>query len=306
MSSLVGGFWALFQGRNDAYGSNSGGCVRLPVTRDQFERHLSGEEAIGIYPLVIHNAGQYGEYAEVRWGCTDIDVEDVTAAVNLHKALRVLGLTSWVERSRSKGYHVWVFASEWVPALNMRHALLLAHQLIELHPKEVNPKQVGGVELGNYVRLPYPGHLAPEGWKQERQVVFDKADAPVLCGAGLEWFVEHALATRNSPEAIAAAAAQYVPPRAINAVQASLLATSTGITDKLGGKGWTIYKDGPLPGGDRSGTMLRFAAECKDSGLTPDEAYTLLVDIDGRWGKHYLDRPRGEEHLHGIVDRVYG
>lgn len=301
MADLVTDFAELFAGRTDAYGTNEGGCVRLPVTRDQFEMHLSGEVPIGIYPLVTS-----GSLApQVRWGCTDIDVEDLTAAVNLRSALRVLGLTSWVERSRSKGYHVWVFAQTWVPALDMRQALLLAHQLIELHPKEVNPKQVGGVELGNYVRLPYPGGMA--AWRNERQAVL----SPWTVGTYLTEvaFVEHALRTRNSPEAIAAAAAMYVPPKAVSHVGAQLLdldGSLSRLTDKLGGKGWTIFKDGPLPGGDRSGTMLRFAAECRDEGLTPDEAYTLLVDIDGRWGKHYLDRPRGEEHLHGIVDRVYG
>lgn len=100
----------------------------------------------------------------------------------------------------------------------------------------------------------------------------------------------------------------YVPPRPVQAVSAGVLDLGDlqPITDKLSGKGWTIYKDGPLPGADRSGTMLRFCAEAREAGLTPDETYTLLVDIDGRWGKHYLDRPRGEEHLHGIVDRVYG
>lgn len=314
MPDLVDQFAELFAGRTDAYGSNAGGCVRQPVTRSTWERHLSGEEPIGIYPLITglllsveHRVyGMDGNY--VRWGCSDIDVEDLTAAVNLHKALKVLGLTSWVERSRSKGYHVWVFASEWVPAQDMRHALLLAHQLIELHPKEVNPKQVGGVELGNYVRLPYPGH-----WREtaepfpDRQVVLDIEGEGLRAWLPLRWFVEHALATRNSPMAIAKAAAMYVPPRSVQAVSATALdGELSGITDKLSGKGWTIYRDGPLPGGDRSGTMLRFVAEANASGLTADEAYTLLVDVDSRWGKHYLDRPRGEELLHGIVDRIYG
>jgi hypothetical protein len=158
------------------------------------------------------------------------------------------------------------------------------------------------VELGNYVRLPYPAgmRLTPD-----RQVVM----SPWTVGVNLdlEAFVEHAMSTRNSPEAIAAAAAMYVPPRAVEHVGAQLLDGSLSqLTDKLSGRGWVIFRDGPLPGGDRSGTMLRFTHEAKASGLTADEAYTLLVDIDGRWGKHYLDRPRGEEHLHGIVDRVYG
>lgn len=296
---VVDRFANLFAGRTDAYGSNDGGCVRLPVTRATWERHLAGVEPIGIYPLVNgwDADGRFGVQAEVKWGCSDIDVDDLTAATNLHRALKVLGLTSWVERSRSKGYHVWVFADEWVPAQDMRNALLLAHQLIELPPKEVNPKQTGGVELGNYVRLPYPGGYTL------RQVMLDERSYVMLMGP----FVDAAEASLNSPAAIAKAAAMYVPPRAHQAVSATELNVDLAeLTDKLSGKGWTIYKDGPLPGGDRSGTMLRFVAEAKDSGLTPDEAYTLLVDIDGRWGKHYLDRPRGEELLHGIVDRVYG
>jgi hypothetical protein len=45
-----------------------------------------------------------------------------------------------IERSRSKGWHIWVFASHPVTAKAMRRALKVAYAAIELPAKEANPK----------------------------------------------------------------------------------------------------------------------------------------------------------------------
>ena len=42
----------LFAGFEFAYGTDEGGCRWHPVNDDLAERHLSGEEMIGIYPMV--------------------------------------------------------------------------------------------------------------------------------------------------------------------------------------------------------------------------------------------------------------
>jgi hypothetical protein len=147
-------FIKLFRGRGDVYGSETGGCIKMPLTREVFDSHLAGDTPVGVYPMVPLKGDWY-----TIWGCSDIDVEDMPAAFNLREALEAGGVHAFVEKSRSKGYHVWVFASEPVLASDMRRMLLAAHQVADYPAREVNPKQeqlTSIMQYGNYVRLPYP------------------------------------------------------------------------------------------------------------------------------------------------------
>ena len=72
----------LFGGRTDAYGSWEGSSVKKEVTYSTFARHLYGEELIGIYPLT--------DGSTVRWGCSDIDVDDIDAVADELEALVAL------------------------------------------------------------------------------------------------------------------------------------------------------------------------------------------------------------------------
>lgn len=181
--SLVVEFANLFQGRTDAVGTEAGGCIRLPgewAVQRAIDLHLGhgGKDAIGIYPMRLFpmaKATGSGEFVRaedatneaewrVHWGCIDFDEGEEISLVharNVRTALQQLGLTSWIERSRSKGFHVWLFADEWVPARTMRRALLAACQLVDAPTKEINPKQeeLNDDQLGNYVRLSHPGGL---------------------------------------------------------------------------------------------------------------------------------------------------
>ena len=141
---------SLFGGRTDAHGTWEGGSKKSPVSYETFAKHLYGEELIGIYPLT--------DGSTVRWGCSDIDIDDLDSARNLQVAFGMKSIPSFVEKT-VRGFHVWVFANDWIPAPIMRRAFLSAHEVIGLAPKEVNPKQEQVNGLGNYVRLPYPGGI---------------------------------------------------------------------------------------------------------------------------------------------------
>lgn len=172
---VVSRFAWLFAGREDAHGLDGGGCSRVPP---DYAAHLRDGPGIGIYPMVPRLSPPDGSgvgHLEwvVRFGCVDLDVQregkrrwdyDTTeqghvAAFNLKRACNALGMEAWVELTRSRGFHVWVFAEEWVPASWMRRALLVACQVADVPPTEVNPKSEGFAEpetLGNYVRTVYP------------------------------------------------------------------------------------------------------------------------------------------------------
>jgi len=168
-------FMSLFGGRTDAHGTWEGGSKKSPVSYETFAKHLYGEELIGIYPLT--------DGSTVRWGCSDIDIDDLDSARNLQVAFGMKSIPSFVEKT-VRGFHVWVFANDWIPAPIMRRAFLSAHEVIGLPPKEVNPKQEQVNGLGNYVRLPYPGGI--DYIPENRYMLFKQDDKPMTLKEFLE------------------------------------------------------------------------------------------------------------------------
>lgn len=290
-------FVTLFRGRGDCYGSDTGGCVRKPLDRDLFQNHLEGHVGIGVYPAVPAST------PFCVWGCSDIDVEDLPAARLLQRTLASAGVTSWVERSRSKGYHVWVFSSDRVPAEDMRRMLLVAHQVADYPAREVNPKQsdVSTHKVGNYVRLPYLGGLVET---PARRVILDDNDQPM----SLQVFVTQAMRERTSPERIQFLASHYVPPaRVTPSVDFSEL-TDEDLEEALRNTSQlarVIWKQGPLESQDRSTALMRLAHVCFRSGVTPSMCRAIVVDADKRWGKYHLRGDRGLEEINKIVERAY-
>ena len=290
-------FVTLFRGRGDCYGSDTGGCVRKPLDRDLFQNHLEGHVGIGVYPAVPAST------PFCVWGCSDIDVEDLPAARLLQRTLASAGVTSWVERSRSKGYHVWVFSSDRVPAEDMRRMLLVAHQVADYPAREVNPKQsdVSTHKVGNYVRLPYLGGLVET---PARRVILDDNDQPM----SLQVFVTQAMRERTSPERIQFLASHYVPPaRVTPSVDFSEL-TDEDLEEALRNTSQlarVIWKQGPLESQDRSTALMRLAHVCFRSGVTPSMCRAIVIDADKRWGKYHLRGDRGLEEINKIVERAY-
>ena len=312
MAELVEGMCELFRGRLDAYGTDEGGCDKTGFEfRDdgaykeymrRMSLHLAGATPFGVYPLVAPLNRSEAEF-HVRWGCTDLDYEPATDAVNIARIMHAVGLNAWVERSRSKGYHVWTFASEWVPAEIMRNALLAVHQFLDIPAKEVNPKQtrLQADQIGNYVRVPYPGILT--GRNGYRQTIY-KTDGSNIYG--FEPFVADALAQRNTAGDYAAVAARYVPPKPKQRIiYTGLEGTLEDVTPQLNADAFNAWKHGPRPGHDRSSSLARLAHNCRESGITPDQAMLVMVDADARWGK-FSERADGEAQLQRMVENAYG
>jgi hypothetical protein len=290
--NLLEDFIQLFRGRGDAYGGWEGVCVRRPLTPQVFESHLNGSELIGVYPLVPFEGG-WG----CVWGCTDIDVDDLDAARNLQMALSMKNIVSWVERTR-KGYHVWVFANTLVPASTMRRALLSAHQAINYPAKEVNPKQEDpGSGFGNYVRLPYPKGYAGI---PENRYVMDDDDKPLE----LERFIDLAIINRNNREELQDIADLFrLPP--VQQIRISEVSHDVKLLlRRASAIPFLMWRDGPLEGSDRSGTLIRMAYRLKEDNFQPDEVFSLVRSADERWGKFYL-RPDGDKEIANIVQKVF-
>jgi hypothetical protein len=221
-------------------------------------------------------------------------------ARRLQAALAAAGIVAWVERSRSKGYHVWVFSAGLVTASDMRRMLLLAHQVAEVPAREVNPKQefLSGGNYGNYVRLPYPDCYDVS---TDKRRVLDDHNEPMPFND----FVVTAHNTRNQPELITQLASMWVPPAPTIAVRNLDVCESVDAAlVKLSPLGKVIWRDGPLEGRDRSSTLTKLAHECVRSGMNPSETKVLITDADLRWGKYHM-RPNGESEIDKLVVRVF-
>ena len=160
----------IFAGNTDAYGQDvpkgddpaAGGMrVDSKLSEIVLEGHLRGAHGIGVYPTWHDRDG----VLMASWGCCDIDTGDWSEAYSLATALRAMGMVPHIERSRSKGWHIWIFPEIFVTAKDMRRALKVAYAAIELPAKEANPKseQLKPGQVGNYVRMPYKGALSNKG-----------------------------------------------------------------------------------------------------------------------------------------------
>ena len=290
MNDPIEKFMLLFGGRTDAHGTWEGGSKKSPVSYETFAKHLYGEELIGIYPLT--------DGSSVRWGCSDIDVDDLDAARNLQTALRVKSVPSYVEKT-ARGFHVWVFANDWIPAPIMRRAFLSAHEVIGLPPKEVNPKQEEANGLGNYVRLPYPGGI--DSMPDNRYMLFDREDEPMT----LKQFIDSAYETRVNINLLRPLAERHRPKtRAV----LDQLQTSASVQEALTHVNAfvkNIWRNGPFESRDRSNTLCKMVHKMHEHGTPMNMAYIVLHDADKRWGKFHL-RSDCVEQLVKIVEDIYG
>ena len=289
---LVSDFISLFRGRGDIYAEWRGDqilVVRQPLTRLQFERHLSDGPYLGVYPVINDLCS---------WGCIDIDFDDRQLARNIVGALAYKDIQGWIEQTR-RGYHIWVLPDvPLVPAADMRRCLMAACKAVGYDPKEVNPKQevATGGKVGNWVRLPYPGGVnATERW-----LIIDERIPSTATGDRLfPWLDQHG---RSSAQAIKDVAALWTPPPTPSLEIGTNAELSKDLTDKMSGLSYKIWKEGPLEGSDRSSTMFRLAALLKDDGLTPSEAFTVLSGA--AWNK-YLDRPNHDELVIDLIEKAY-
>jgi hypothetical protein len=257
-------------------------------------QHLTNADApIGVYPLCP-------DTHHVYWGCVDFDEgdeESLIHAKNLELALDRMGAKGWIERSRSKGYHVWVFFTGGLPAADVRNGLLAMCQVVNAPIKEINPKQteLTGRGWGNGVRLPYPAGRQPD-----RNVILSGgAEIP------METFVKLAHQSRCTPATWRPVSALYSPPEALPATDWGVTSTAGDLT----GLAAVIRSNGPRPEsgkpeGDRSSTLFSLACAMLKDGHSAARTLEELRSADVGWGGKYAARPDGEKWLRTTVENA--
>ena len=235
--------------------------------------HLKAEPAIGVYPLFAEEDG-----LKVYWGCVDWD-------------------ESWIERSRSKGFHLWVFFTAPMYAKEIREGLIGACQIVDAPTKEVNPKQVELSQRGwgNGVRLPYAGNRQRGGYNEMDRPEYSFSMVPVKS------FVKEAIKTRITPDCWKPVRALYKPPKPFMPDN-----TSHTPTGPLRGLAGAIRKNGPrstetLPKGDRSATLFSLACQMIRQRYPHNSIFNELKSADREWGGKYDSRQDGDTQLWRII-----
>lgn len=282
--SLTTRFAHLFAGRIDAYGTEQGGCDRPPENQQTYTHYLQRianhltDTPTGIYPTYPPS--------QTNWGCVDFDEgydQSWGDAQNLYNLLQMLGFNVWTEKSRSKGYHIWIFLQQPHPAHLVRQALINACLLVGAPTKEINPKQdhLAEGQIGNYVRLPYPhGTGGPNG----AQTMVDTNGDSIP----LEQFVEQATTYRHDEERFLLVRLSMVAPeKEPSPAIRNNVTYSFGDTEKLIQK---IHDEGPLEGVDRSSTLWKLARLCAEHpDYTLAKTFEVVDSANQRWGKDYAD-----------------
>jgi len=130
----------------------------LPFTEKEIEKHLNGEQHIGVYPLLKDNTSWFivADFDKVEW------VDDCKKFI---AACNEKGISAYLERSRSgKGGHVWIFFEQPYPAIKSRKlfiSILEQTGVFSLFDKSSSfdrmfPNQdfLSGKGFGNLIALP--------------------------------------------------------------------------------------------------------------------------------------------------------
>jgi hypothetical protein len=137
------------------------------VTDEVLPAHLAGRQPYSVYLLTGDRTGALA---------VDFDEDNLYLPTSFVACARRHGLSGYIERSKSKGYHVWIFFErQGVLAYKAR---LVARKILAdmgAPATEVFPKQdalTDGVSWGNFVNTPLAGALVPKG----RTVFVDPAE----------------------------------------------------------------------------------------------------------------------------------
>jgi len=156
-------FRSCFSGLTDVYGtydSETGRVrqVKENVTDQVLLRHLQGRQPYGVYLL---------DGDKTRAMVIDFDDHDLNPPIDFFTAAKNYGLATYIEVSKSKGYHVWMFCEEHgVTAAKARIMARLLLQEIDMEGTELFPKQdrLGDhARYGNFINAPLFGALVPMG-----------------------------------------------------------------------------------------------------------------------------------------------
>lgn len=283
-------FIRLFSGRTDAYGRNNF-CLKEALTEQIYLDHINGVQRIGVYPIFNDKW--------INWIAVDAD-KDVMNVINweketfekilaIKKRIDNLNLKTYIERSKSKGYHLFCFFDEPVEAVKAR--LVFEFALEELGIiAEIFPKQDTTTEatpFGNYINLPLFGGDVKNGRtvfvNEKNEVIIDNiSDIDKI----------------KTTEAIAITAAIFLK----KLVRKKIIISETAEERKPYSKELPCIekiKQG-VAKGHRDNACLRLTINLKEKGIPRDDIETLI----NNWNLKNKE-PLADRDLIKVINSVF-
>lgn len=177
--------YKIFVGREDIYGveelnygrKRENSQITMPVTENKIYEHLVGKHTLGTY-IQRQNA-------TVKYLVFDIDISKkvlleydrksqqfeqylklaLNLAIQMQKILDSFGIKGYIEYSGNRGFHVWIFFTEWIPVryVNMLSEVILIQLgtipegiTIETFP---NKTRIKPDKFGQIIKIPYGYHI---------------------------------------------------------------------------------------------------------------------------------------------------
>ena len=159
----IGLFRSFFSGLKNVYGACDPGTGRIrqekkPVTHETILAHLQGKCHYGVYLL---------DGDRTKAIVADFDHLDQFPPFEFVNAAKHYGLPAYIEISKSKGFHVWIFFKEsGVKASKARLVVKNILEEIECPDTEIFPKQDtlnSSVSFGNFIFAPLFGQHVSKG-----------------------------------------------------------------------------------------------------------------------------------------------
>ncbi len=155
---LVDAFSSLYRGRTDAWGSVKGMSVKEAVTEANYRAHLEAKVSLGVYMLL--------DDGTCHFAAIDIDEKSFDKALAIKEELKKRNISAYISESKSKGYHVSMYAETKFAAKDIRRILADVLAACKMNPKtEIFPKQdfldKKVLNYGNYINLPCFGFERP-------------------------------------------------------------------------------------------------------------------------------------------------
>jgi hypothetical protein len=265
-------FRELFVGRTDAYAMWKDGritAVREPLNKDVLKAHLAGEFRVGSYLVREDGLTPYLIF--------DIDEPKRAVIRKIVRRLQKRKISSYVERSKSKGFHVWVFLKcPMFPAHVRRFADLMLRGM-EGRKIEVFPKQdkVAPEGLGNCIWLPLCGSDMPS----KRTVFVDENFEPIK----KQWALLRAVVKVPVAKLL-----KYAPSHAVEAEKR---------TDKKTGTNSVAEQ---IAEGKRNSTLTKIGGAMRRHAATEEAILAALIEEN----QTQCDPPLSDKEVRQIAKSV--
>lgn len=179
-------YMELFAGREDLYAEEAlqadGKCMFTPImeplTEKVIRNHLKGVTTICTYVQRANNTAKYlildidiskSILLQMEEGTKEFELYLEQAgeyALAIQQEVKRLGLTAYVEQSGFRGFHVWVFFSEWIPTRYVNLLSGLIEDRTNVYKKEginleifPNKTRIRANKFGQAIRLPLGIHM---------------------------------------------------------------------------------------------------------------------------------------------------